>query len=72
MNGKDNARSNGQAIVQDEGVDDDAPAGPEMPPDLEEDNPEDEEGRFFGGGITHNTAEALDFVDEQEDASIVS
>ncbi len=36
-----------------------------MPPEDEEAGPEDEEGRFFGGGITSNTANVLDFMDEQ-------
>lgn len=27
----------------------------------------DEEGRFFGGGITANTANALDFIDERDE-----
>ena len=47
------------AFEDDEGV-----AGPEMP--LEEDPEDDEEGRFFGGGITNDTADVLDFIDEQE------
>ena len=29
--------------------------------------PDDEEGRFFGGGISNGTAEILDIVDEQND-----
>lgn len=40
--------------------DDDVAAGPDLPPDL------DEEGRFFGGGITNDTAEVLDFIDGRE------
>ncbi|KAK4494180.1 hypothetical protein PRZ48_014478 [Zasmidium cellare] len=53
--------SNG-ATVEDE-EDDDFEAGPELPP--EED--EDEEGRFFGTGMTKDTAEALDYIDQQEE-----
>lgn len=41
-------------------------AGPELPPGLEEEALDDEEGRFFGGGITTDTAEALDFIDGRE------
>ncbi len=41
-------------------------AGPELPPDENEPAPDDEEGRFFGGGITSDTAEVLDFIDERE------
>lgn len=44
--------------------DDDLEAGPELPPDDEGD---DEEGRFFGGGVTRDTADALDYIDEQEE-----
>lgn len=36
-----------------------------MPPD-EGDDPEDEDGRFFGGGISKQEAEILDFVDEAD------
>ncbi|KAF6809106.1 duf1716 domain-containing protein [Colletotrichum plurivorum] len=35
--------------------------GPEMPPD-------DDEGRFFGGGITHRESEILDYVDDRGEA----
>jgi len=40
----------------------------------EEDVPDDEEGRFFGGGIDNDTAEVLDFIDrrEGEDAGVSS
>lgn len=41
-------------------------AGPELPPDLEEEALGDEEGRFFGGGITNDTAEVLDFIEDRE------
>lgn len=40
-------------------------AGPEMPPEEEEAGPEDDEGRFYGGGITKNTTAVLDFIEEQ-------
>ena len=63
MNGDGDARSNGQATVEDE--EDEVAMGPEMPDDLE-DEVNDEEGRFFGGGITNNTAEVLDFIDEKD------
>ena len=46
---------------------DDIVAGPELPPDEEEQLPdEDDEGRFFGGGLTKDTADVMDFIDEQE------
>ena len=59
-------KSNGQAPIDVED-DENVEAGPEMPPDDEEEvGPKDEEGRFFGGGITRNTADVLDFMDEQD------
>lgn len=42
--------------------DDDADYGPEMPPD-------DEEGRFFGGGISKRETEILDYLDDDGDAA---
>lgn len=55
-------------MVEDEEVDDDAEAGPELPPDFdEEDAPDDEEGRFFGGGMERGTAQAMQYIDQQED-----
>lgn len=54
------------AVVEDEGQEDDY-AGPELPPDFEtEDAPDDEEGRFFGGGMEQKTAQAMQYIDEQE------
>lgn len=41
-------------------------AGPELPLDYEAGQSDDEEGRFFGGGITVETAGALDFIDERD------
>lgn len=52
-------------MVEDE-VDDDGEAGPELPPDLDEDVPDDEEGRFFGGGMERKTAQAMQYIDQQE------
>ncbi|MCJ1240827.1 hypothetical protein MMC14_008831 [Varicellaria rhodocarpa] len=66
LNGHGDARSNGEATVQDEPEDDEGYAGPQMPPDLEDENIDDEEGRFFGGGLTSNTADVLDFIDQQD------
>jgi beta-catenin-like protein 1 len=64
------ASGRGQATVEDE---DDVGAGPSRPPDDEDygpDIPDDEEGRFFGGGITKDEAEILDYMEEQEDANV--
>ncbi|KAL8909925.1 MAG: hypothetical protein Q9171_004781 [Xanthocarpia ochracea] len=57
-------KSNGKASVEDEEDDDDIEAGPSLPPEELEDGIGDEEGRFFGGGITTDTAEALNYIDE--------
>lgn len=43
---------------------DDDEFGPELPP--EDDAGDDEEGRFFGGGISKQESEILDFVDKAE------
>ncbi|KAJ5177391.1 uncharacterized protein N7500_000090 [Penicillium coprophilum] len=59
-------RSKGKApMVEDEM--DDGEAGPELPPDFEEDIPDDEEGRFFGGGMEQKTAQAMEYIDQQEE-----
>lgn len=66
-------KSSGKAPVNDEDSMEDIEAGPAMPPeqDEEEAGPEDDEGRFFGGGITKNTTAVLDFIDDQDkDASV--
>ena len=68
MNG--DVTSNGRVKVEDE-VDNDGVAGPELPPDFEEEVADDEEGRFFGGGITTDTAEVLDFIDDRDKDDIV-
>ncbi|KAL6714085.1 hypothetical protein ACLMJK_008579 [Lecanora helva] len=59
-------KSNGKVKVHDSLDEEDIEAGPEMPLEMEDAGPEDEEGRFFGSGITGNTAEVLDFMDEQD------
>ncbi|KAJ5559301.1 hypothetical protein N7535_009529 [Penicillium sp. DV-2018c] len=60
-------KSKGKApMVEDEY--DDGEAGPELPPDMEEDAPDDEEGRFFGGGMEQKTAQAMEYIDQQEEA----
>ena len=50
---------------------DDGEAGPELPPDFEDDIPDDEEGRFFGGGMEQKTAQAMEYIDEQEEEAAV-
>ncbi|KAK8204389.1 hypothetical protein M8818_005118 [Zalaria obscura] len=55
------------ASVEDE-PEDDIEAGPELPP---EDEDADEEGRFFGGGVTRDTANALDYLDQADEEAYV-
>lgn len=72
-------KTNGQASVADEGDEedeDDIEAGPSLPPD--DDNEEedaadaDEEGRFFGGGVTRDTRDALDYLDQADGEDYVA
>ncbi|KAL8892684.1 MAG: hypothetical protein Q9215_000433 [Flavoplaca cf. flavocitrina] len=64
------SKSNEKATVEDEDNDDDIEAGPALPPDEVEDGIGDEDGRFFGGGITSGTAEALNYIDEQDEGDV--
>jgi beta-catenin-like protein 1 len=61
------AKGKSHASVEDE-EDEDMEAGPAMPPDNDEeaDYPEDDEDRFFGGGVDKTTAAAMDFLDERD------
>lgn len=58
--------SSNRATAVEDDFDEQDEAGPELPPDFnpDEDIPDDEEGRFFGGGISRDTAGALDFVEK--------
>ncbi|KAI1850395.1 hypothetical protein JX266_004253 [Neoarthrinium moseri] len=57
----------GPAAPPDEGDDDDGgDYGPSLPPEDEDDGAEDEEGRFFGGGISAQQREILDYVDDAD------
>ncbi|KAM0715834.1 hypothetical protein Q7P37_008348 [Cladosporium fusiforme] len=58
--------TNGKASVEDapDDEDDDIEAGPSLP--LDDDEGDDDEGRFFGGGVTGEAAQALDYIEEQE------
>ncbi|KAE8145840.1 hypothetical protein BDV25DRAFT_133432 [Aspergillus avenaceus] len=60
-----------EPMIEDE--EDDGEAGPELPPDFDtEDVPDDEEGRFFGGGMERKTAQAMQYIDEQEQGEVVT
>ncbi|KLJ07869.1 hypothetical protein EMPG_16651 [Blastomyces silverae] len=58
--------SSSRAAAVEDTPDEDNEAGPELPPDFnpDEDIQDDEEGRFFGGGISRDTAGALNFVEK--------
>ncbi|RAL04322.1 beta-catenin-like protein 1 [Aspergillus ibericus CBS 121593] len=70
LDAEDDVKSKGKApMVQDEGDEEDDYAGPELPPDFDaEDIPDDEEGRFFGGGMERQTAQAMQYIDQNEEA----
>lgn len=57
---------NGHATVEDEGEEDDMEAGPELPPD--DDEGDDEDGNFFGSGMTESAAQAMDYIDQADGA----
>ncbi|KAL9024782.1 MAG: hypothetical protein Q9196_006264 [Gyalolechia fulgens] len=67
---KGDVKRNGNARVENadenDSDDDDMEAGPALPPNEIEEAIEDEEGRFFGGGITSTTADVLNFIDERD------
>ncbi|OCT49558.1 hypothetical protein CLCR_06902 [Cladophialophora carrionii] len=66
--------SNGRAAsVQDEPIDDQdaVEAGPALPSaDVEDDAGDDEEGRFFGGGVTKQEREVIDYIDKNESGEV--
>ncbi|KAL4743021.1 hypothetical protein BDV11DRAFT_216204 [Aspergillus similis] len=66
-------KSKGKApMIEDEEENDDY-AGPELPPDFDaEDIADDEEGRFFGGGMERETAQAMDYIEEQDKGELMN
>ncbi|PYH90381.1 DUF1716 domain protein [Aspergillus ellipticus CBS 707.79] len=65
----EDVKSKGKAPMVEDEVDEDDYAGPELPPDFDaEDIPDDEEGRFFGGGMEQQTAQAMEYIDRNEEA----
>jgi beta-catenin-like protein 1 len=61
------AKGKSHATIEDDAEGDDTEAGPALPPDDEEDyGRQDEEGRFFGGGVDRREMAALDYLDERE------
>ena len=71
LNAFGDVKTNEKSTGEHNDVDEDVAAGPELPPDEDEEVPADEEGRFFGGGINNNTADVLDFIDERDTDDLV-
>lgn len=71
LDSDDDVKSKGKnPMVEDEGEDEDK-AGPELPPDFGADDvPDDEEGRFFGGGMEQKTAQAMEYIDQQDGGEV--
>ncbi|POS75327.1 hypothetical protein DHEL01_v206279 [Diaporthe helianthi] len=61
----------GPSLPPPDGEDDDGDYGPDMPSDgkegEEEEDGDDEEGRFFGSGVTAQESRALDYINETGD-----
>ena len=70
LNANGDVKTNGQSTVKDEGNLDEIEAGPELPPDNDL-QPDDEDDRFFGGGVTRNTADVLDFIEQRDKDDMV-
>ena len=62
-NSQSNSDDKLQARVEEEADADDVEVGPSLPP---EDEDEDDEGRFFGGGVTKDAAQALDYLNDYD------
>lgn len=76
-NGDAKGKTNGQAYVSEDGQeeDEDMEAGPSLPPDEDEEEESadaDEEGRFFGGGVTRDTRTAMDYLDQADGEDYVA
>lgn len=70
LDSEEDVKSKGKNPMVEDEEQDDGYAGPELPPDFEPDVPDDEEGRFFGGGMEHKTAQAMQYIDEQDGGDV--
>jgi beta-catenin-like protein 1 len=66
LGANEDVKSKGKAPAVEDEEEESEFAGPELPPDFEEDVPDDEDGRFFGGGVARETAQAMEYLDEQD------
>ncbi|KAF2268194.1 DUF1716-domain-containing protein [Lojkania enalia] len=65
LNQNSDVKRSAHALVADE-ADNDEEAGPALPPDLGEEDGDDEEGRFFGDGMDENAKEAMDYLNNAD------
>ena len=71
LDSESDVKSKGKSPMVEDEEQDDGYAGPELPPDFEADDvPDDEEGRFFGGGMEHKTAQAMEYIDQQDGGEV--
>ncbi|KAF2794155.1 DUF1716-domain-containing protein [Melanomma pulvis-pyrius CBS 109.77] len=62
--GSDVKQSSYTSIAGDENDEDEA--GPTLPPGLDDEPGDDEEGRFFGGGLDEDAKDAIDYLDGKD------
>ncbi|KAL2864928.1 beta-catenin-like protein 1 [Aspergillus lucknowensis] len=66
-------KSKGKVPTVEDEDEEDGYAGPELPPDFESENiPDDDEGRFFGGGMERETAQAMNYIDNQDQGEVMN
>ncbi|KAF2677556.1 DUF1716-domain-containing protein [Lentithecium fluviatile CBS 122367] len=65
LTSQSDVKRSAHASVADE-EDDDEEAGPALPPDFEDEGGDDEDGRFFDGGLEEDAKDAMDFLDAQD------
>lgn len=65
LNPNSDVKRSPHASVTDE-IEDGDEAGPSLPPDFGAEDGDDEEGRFFGGGLDDNAIDAIDYLDAQD------
>ena len=63
----DDKRSSHASVTED----DEDEAGPSLPPDIDEEPGDDEEGRFFGGGLDEDAKDAIDYLDGQDEEEAI-
>jgi beta-catenin-like protein 1 len=64
LNANSDVKRSPRASVADE--EDEDEAGPSLPPDFVAEEGDDEEGRFFGGGLDENALDAIDYLDAHD------